>query len=58
MWSQELLLALQTLALFIILSCVYWLIFKVPQWRSPLILALTARVRLCAYLLIPLFTIA
>jgi len=56
MWPQELLLALQALALFLGLSCLYWLIFKVPHWQSPFVLALTARVRLWAYLLIPLFT--
>ena len=43
MWPQELLLAVQALALFLGLSCLYWLIFKVPYRRSPLILALTAQ---------------
>jgi small-conductance mechanosensitive channel/CRP-like cAMP-binding protein len=53
-WSQELLLAGQAFVLFVGLSCLYWLVFKKVKWRSPLMRALTARVRLAAYLLVPL----
>jgi small-conductance mechanosensitive channel/CRP-like cAMP-binding protein len=53
-WSQELLLVGQTFALFVGLSCLYWVIFKKAKWRSPLMRALTSRVRFAAYLLIPL----
>jgi len=58
-WSQELLfLLLQTLGIFIGLSCLYWVVFKAVRWRSSLFQTLTARVRLWCYLLIPLLPLA
>lgn len=53
-WSQELLLAGEASALFVGLSCLYWVIFKKIRWQSPLLRALTVRVRFAAYLLVPL----
>lgn len=57
MWSDELLWVLQALLLFVSLSAAYWVLFKAVHWRSPLMRVLTARVRLWAYLLIPLITL-
>jgi small-conductance mechanosensitive channel/CRP-like cAMP-binding protein len=53
-WSQDLLLAGQALLLFFCLSILYWIVFKKVQWRSPLMQALIARVRLAAYMFAPL----
>ncbi len=58
MWSQELLLVGQALLLFVGLSFLYWVAFKRVQWQSALGQALVGRIRLCAYLLIPLVTFA
>ncbi len=58
MWSQDLLPVVKTLGLFACLSCGYWFVFKTVRWRSPLLQALTVRVRLWAYLLVPLVPLA
>src|SRR5690349_4124609 len=58
MWSQDLLPAVKALGLFAFFSCGYWFIFKTVHWRSSLLQALTARVRLWAYLLVPLVPLA
>jgi small-conductance mechanosensitive channel/CRP-like cAMP-binding protein len=57
-WSRELWLVGQIVLLFLALSFLYWVIFKRIQWRSALARALTERVRVWAYLLIPLIPFA
>lgn len=52
MWSFELLLTAQVLGLFIGLRLLYWVIFKAIPWHSPLMQALTVRIRLWTYVLI------
>ncbi|HEV8717593.1 MAG TPA: mechanosensitive ion channel family protein [Candidatus Binatia bacterium] len=56
MWSQDLLLIGQTVLVFLGLSFLYWIVFKRVWWRSSFTQALTGRIRLGAYLLIPLVT--
>ena len=58
MWSQELWLVGQIVLLFLALSFLYWVVFKRIQWRSALARTLTERVRVWAYLLIPLVPFA
>ncbi|HJY84189.1 MAG TPA: hypothetical protein VKK81_24270 [Candidatus Binatia bacterium] len=53
MWSQDLLLIVQTFLVFLGLSFLYWIVFKRVQWRSLLAQALTGHIRLGVYLLIP-----
>lgn len=57
MWSQELLLVVQALLLFVGLRFFYWIVFKAVQWQSAFMRALVGRVRLPVYLLIPLVTL-
>lgn len=56
MLRQDLLTALQALLIFIGLNFAYWALFKVLRGQSALAQALKQRIRLWAYLLIPIVT--
>ncbi|MSQ47418.1 MAG: mechanosensitive ion channel [Deltaproteobacteria bacterium] len=57
MWSEEMMTGVEAIGLFVGLSFVYRLIFRVITWQSPLVRALTKRTRLSAYVLVPLLTL-
>lgn len=54
---QPALLVLQVIALVLVLRFTYWLIFKSRAWHSPVVHALTARLRPWVYVLIPVITV-
>lgn len=59
MWSEEVLfLLLQTLAIFIGLGFLYWIVFKTISWHSSLLQTLYTRTRFWFYLLVPLLPLA